>query len=160
MIKLELVSVGTETVKVVKKEFGFPVSVITPIIKEKTKKTKKTKKGSDQPTSYLSSGSLWLNEEAMTVLNLSEGSKVTISEAKTGLIIYNSTSVDVEKQFKKMLTKTNVLRISADNFNRIYSANALDKFDSWVFKLEEVLIDLPWEENAKVYFFTPLEKSA
>ena len=154
MIKLELVSVGTETQKVVKKDFSFPVTVITPITKAMTTK------GSDQPIPYVSSGSLWLNEKARTVLNLAKGSKVTLSEAKTGLFISNSTSVDVDEQFKKMLTKTNVLRISAKNINRIYSDNGLDKSDSWVFKLEEVLVDLPWEENAKVYVFTPLEKRA
>jgi len=42
MLKLDLVSVSTETEKVVKKEFSFLVAFITPIIKEKTIKGVKT----------------------------------------------------------------------------------------------------------------------
>ena len=153
MIKLELVSLSTETEKVVKKEFSFPVTIITPIIKEKAKK-------GSEPTSYVSSGSLWLNNHLETALSLKSGSTVTISDAKTGLFLYDTTSVAVSEQFKKRLTKTNILRISAKVINRIYSDNDLDKSESWVFRMEEVLVDLPWEDNAKVYVFTPLEKRA
>lgn len=153
MNKIELVSVSTETEKLVKKEFSFPVTIVTPIIKEKTKK-------GSEPASYVSSGSLWLNNHMEVALSLKGGSTVTISEAKTGLFIYPSTSVEVSEQYKKRLTKTNILRISAKVFNRIYSDNKLDKSESWVFRMEEVLVDLPWEDNAKVYVFTPLEKRA
>jgi len=68
--------------------------------------------------------------------------------------------VDVSEQLKKMLTKTNILRISGKNINRLYADNGLDTSESWFFKLEEAIVDLPGEENAKVYVFSPLEKRA
>ena len=152
MLKLDLVNVSTETEKVVKKEFSFLVAFFTPIIKEKTIKGVKTLS--------VSSGSLWLNQLAVTALGLVQGSTVTLSEASTGLFLYNSTLVDFSDQFKKRLTKTHILRVSGKNINRIYSDNGLNTSESWFFKLEEAIVNLPGEDNAKVYVFTPLEKRA
>jgi len=152
MIRLDLVSVSTETEKVVKKEFSIPVVLITPIIKVKKKGVK---------TPYLSSGSLWFNQEGMKVLNLLEGETITISEAQTGLFVYNSTPVDeVNEQFKKKLTKTNILRVSAKNIKRIYSDNALNENEAWFFQMVDCVIDLPGVKDAKVSIFRPLEKRA
>ena len=152
MIKLELDSLSTESKKEAKRVFDILVALITPQVREVTKK--------GVTTSKVSSGSLSLYEEAVKGLNIQNGGTVTISKSKTGLFIYNSTSVAVEDRMKKKLTKSNLLRLSGENINRIYTDNGLDMSEAWYFTLEEVLIDLPWEENAKVFMFKPFEKRA
>ena len=152
MDKLRLVSLSTETEKVVKKGFSFPVALITPQPREITVKGIKTLK--------VSSGSLWLNKESADLLSLISGSKVTISEAETGLFIYKSSDFEVNEQYKKKLTRTNILRLSEKNISKIYTDNSLPKTEAWFFQLEERLIDLPGVEDAKVCIFIPLEKRA
>lgn len=153
MRKLTLVSVGSETKKEAKREFDFPVALITPQINEVSKNGVTTKK--------VTSGSLFLHGDSMKLLKLEgEVDRVTISTSEEGLFMHNSTSAEIDIQFKKKVTKVGMLKLSGQNINRIYSENDLNIFDAWYFKLEECIVDLPGEENAKVYFFTPFEKRA
>lgn len=152
MLKLELISVSTEEVKTAKKEFDSLVALISPQVKEETKDGITTVK--------VSTGSLCLNEKAAKVLGLSKDDTITISESKSGLIVYKSTYFKFGDNMKKKLTKSNLLRISAKNFNRIYADNGLNKTEAWFFKLEECIIDLPEVNDVKVYLFVPLEKRA
>ena len=152
MKKLILVSVSTENLIPVKRSFDFEVAMLTPQITEKDIKGVKTSK--------VSSGSLCLNPEAVKALNVSAGGTVTISESKTGLFIYPSTSLAIDERSKKKLTKTGVLKLSQKNYCRILSDGGKDVKDTWFFKLDECIIDLAGEENVKVYVFEPFEKRA
>lgn len=152
MKKLTLVSVSTETEKKVKREFGFPVASITPQVREVTKDGVSTVK--------VSSGSVYFNVEAVTALNLLAGDTITISDAEEGLFVYKSTSFKIASQFKKKLTKSGILRLSGKNLSRIYADNGLNKTEPCFFKLEECTVDIDDVTDARVFEFTPLEKSA
>lgn len=152
MEKLSLVSVSTENLVPVKRGFDFPVAMLTPQITENDSKGVKTSK--------VSSGSLCLNAEAVKALNVSAGSKVTISESKTGLFFYNSTSLAIDERSKKKLTKTWVLKLSHKNYCRILSDCGKDVKDAWYFKMVECIVDLPGADNVKVFVFEPLEQRA
>jgi hypothetical protein len=155
MFKLSVVSLSTETLKPVKKEFDSKVALLSPQITEG-----KTQKGIVK-SSKVSAGSLCLNKEAVKALNLSSGNgEVSISESNQGLFIYNSTSLKVSGITKKGLTKTGVLRLSEKNYKRIMTDNSLDPREAWYFVLEECLVDLPGEDNVKAFVFKPLEKRA
>lgn len=152
MEKLLLVSVSTENLVPVKRSFDFPVAMLTPQISEKDVKGVKTSK--------VSSGSLCLNPEAVKALNVSAGSKVTISESTTGLFIYDSTSLAIDERSKKKLTKTGVLKLSQKNYLKILSDGGKNVEDAWYFKMVECIVDLPGADNVKVYMFEPFEKRA
>lgn len=152
MNKLVLTSLSTEVVKTAKKEFDSEVALITPQVKEELK--------DGIPAFKVSTGSLCLNDEAVKGLGLAKDDTITISESKTGLFVFKSTGFKFGDNLKKKLTKSNLLRISAKNFNRIYTDNGLNKTEAWFFKLEECIIDLPEVNDVKVYVFVPLEKRA
>ena len=153
MEKLILVSDNTEQEKVAKREFDFPAAQIAPQITESI-----DKKG--VKTSKVSSGSFSLGKKATEVLDLGTGDTITIGESEKGLFVYKSTTSGVDPRSKKKLTKTGILRITGKNVERIYTGYGLNTSENWFFKLEEALIDFSWEENAKVYVFTPFEKRA